>query len=80
MQRRFQFSLRALLGAMLVVAAFVGGMAVQRQLDRRKPVKTPRTVRAGPFDIIVGVHSVDLDYVFSDLAAKTKATNDKERE
>ena len=34
--RRPQFTLRALLVAMLVVAAFFGGMAVQRQLD--KPV------------------------------------------
>lgn len=31
--RRPQFTLRALLVAMLVVAAFFGGMAVQKQLD-----------------------------------------------
>ena len=36
MPRRFQFSLRALLVAMLVVAAFFGGMAVQRKFDERK--------------------------------------------
>ena len=34
---RLQFTLRALLVAMLVVGAFLGGMALQRQLD--KPVK-----------------------------------------
>ena len=33
---RPQFTLRALLVAMLVVAAFFGGMAVQRRLDERK--------------------------------------------
>ncbi len=37
MHRRFQFSLRALMLAMLIAAAFFGGMAVQRQLDRPKP-------------------------------------------
>ena len=35
MSRRFQFSLRALLVAMLVVAAFFGGMALQRRIDNR---------------------------------------------
>ena len=34
MTTRFQFSLRTLLVAMLVVAAFFGGLAVQRQLDK----------------------------------------------
>jgi hypothetical protein len=33
MPRRFQFSLRALLVTMLVVAVFFGGMSVQRHLD-----------------------------------------------
>jgi hypothetical protein len=33
---RPQFTLRALLVAMLVVGAFFGGMAVQRTLDQRK--------------------------------------------
>jgi cytochrome c5 len=33
---RPQFTLRALLVAMLVVAAFFGGMAVQKQIDKRK--------------------------------------------
>ncbi|HET6880816.1 MAG TPA: hypothetical protein VFI31_11715 [Pirellulales bacterium] len=37
--RRPQFTLRALLVALFVVAAFVGGMAVQRQLD--KPQRVP---------------------------------------
>jgi hypothetical protein len=36
MSRRFQFSLKRLFVAMLVVAAFFGGMSVQRQLDKRK--------------------------------------------
>ena len=34
MSRRFQFSLKWLFVAILVVAAFFGGMAVQRRLDR----------------------------------------------
>jgi hypothetical protein len=34
MSRRFQFSLKTLLVAMLVVAAFFGGMVVQKRLDR----------------------------------------------
>lgn len=33
MRRRFQFSLTTLLVAMLVVAAFFGGMAVQRHIE-----------------------------------------------
>lgn len=80
MSRRFQFSLRALLLAMSFVAAFCGGMAVQKQIDKSKATKTSRQVSAGPVDIVVGVHSLDLEDVFSDLAAKTKATNDKEEE
>jgi hypothetical protein len=36
MSRRFQFSLRALLVAMLVVGAFFGGMALQSQLASRE--------------------------------------------
>jgi hypothetical protein len=38
---RPQFTLRALLVAMLVVAAFFGGMAVQRQLNRPVVQKLP---------------------------------------
>ena len=38
---RPQFTLRALLVAMLVVAAFFGGMAVQKQLDDPKMVRAP---------------------------------------
>lgn len=37
--RRPQFTLRALLTAMLVMAAFFGGMAVQRQLDKPTPIR-----------------------------------------
>jgi hypothetical protein len=36
---RPQFTLRALLVAMLVVAAFFGGMALQRQLDMPRPMR-----------------------------------------
>lgn len=43
--RRPQFTIRALLVTMLVVAAFFGGMAVQRQLDERK-----RSPLIGDFD------------------------------
>lgn len=75
-----QFSLRTLLMTMLVVAAFCGGMAVQRQIDKPKAVETRRQVSAGPVDIVWGVHSVDLDDVLSDLAAKTEATNGKDQE
>ena len=39
--RRPQFTLRSLLVAMLVVAAFFGGMALQRRLDR-PPVAVER--------------------------------------
>ena len=65
-----------MLVAMLLVAAFFGGMAVQRQLDKRKAVK------AGPIvDIVVGVHSVDLEDFFSDVAKQAKAAADgKERD
>jgi len=42
MPRRFQFSLKTLLVAMLVVAAFLGGMALQRRLDEP-------TIRLSPF-------------------------------
>jgi hypothetical protein len=34
MSRRFQFSLKWLFVAMLVVAAFFGGMVLQRQVDK----------------------------------------------
>jgi hypothetical protein len=40
---RPQFTLRALLVAMLVVAVFFGGMAVQRHLD--KPVTVERKLK-----------------------------------
>jgi hypothetical protein len=33
-RRRFQFSLKALLFAMIVVSAFLGGMALQKRLDK----------------------------------------------
>ena len=36
MSRRFQFSLKALLVAMLVVAAFFGGMEVQRKIEANR--------------------------------------------
>jgi len=36
MSRRFQFSLKWLFVAMLVVAAFFGGMSLQRRLEERK--------------------------------------------
>lgn len=39
MMPRPQFTLRALLVAMLVVAAFLGGMAVQRERDKSRVVK-----------------------------------------
>lgn len=70
MRRRFRFSLRALLVAMLVVAAFAGGMSVQRQLDRRKAAKSA-------WDIVVGVHSVDLEDVFCNVAEQAKAAADE---
>jgi hypothetical protein len=35
MSRRFQFSLRTLLVVVLVVAAFLGGMAAQQKIDRQ---------------------------------------------
>lgn len=51
MNRRFQFSLRGLFVAMLVAAAFFGGMSVQKQLD--KPV-SHRKVTWGGDDKIIG--------------------------
>jgi hypothetical protein len=36
MRRRFQFSLKMLLVAMLVAAAFFGGMTIQRQIAESK--------------------------------------------
>jgi hypothetical protein len=36
MSRRFQFSLKWLFVAMLVVAAFFGGMAVERRLEEMR--------------------------------------------
>jgi hypothetical protein len=42
MSRRFQFSLRALLVAMLVVAAFFGGLVIGRQLGRREEAMQAR--------------------------------------
>ena len=38
MTRRFQFSLKTFLVAVLVVAAFFGGMAVQKRLDKANSV------------------------------------------
>lgn len=46
MRRRFQFSLRALLLLMLIAAAFFGGMAVQRQLDRPEPLRLRKRAKA----------------------------------
>ena len=43
---RPQFSVRALLVAMLVVAAFFGGMAVQRKIDERSTIYV--RVKRGP--------------------------------
>jgi hypothetical protein len=40
MSRRFQFSLRDLLWLVFVIAGFLGGMAVQRRLD--KPLERTR--------------------------------------
>ncbi|HEX5444806.1 MAG TPA: hypothetical protein VFW87_13290 [Pirellulales bacterium] len=40
MRHRPQFTLRSLLVAMLVVAAFFGGMAVQKQLDKPLLIRT----------------------------------------
>lgn len=48
MRRRFQFNLRALLVAMLVVAAFCGGMAVQKRLDWSNSVIIRLRVDGGP--------------------------------
>ncbi|HEX7448697.1 MAG TPA: hypothetical protein VF306_14190 [Pirellulales bacterium] len=45
MSQGFQYSLRALLLFMLVVAAFFGGMAIQRQLDEPILVQSRPTLR-----------------------------------
>ena len=52
MPRPFQFSLRALLVAMLVVAAFFGGMAVQRQLSSPKEPAVRMYPLIGPARLI----------------------------
>ncbi|HEV3339265.1 MAG TPA: hypothetical protein VG125_02875 [Pirellulales bacterium] len=46
--RRPQFSLKTMLWLMVVMAAFVGGMAMQRQLD--KPVDRTRFCAYGEFE------------------------------
>lgn len=73
MHRRFQFGLRALLLAMLIAAAFFGGMAVQRQLDRRKAPK------AAPVDIVVGVHGRDLEEIARDFAKQLEEAADEKQ-
>ena len=48
---RPQFTLRALLVLMLAVAAFFGGMALQKQLDRPVPIwKATTKVWCGVYD------------------------------
>jgi hypothetical protein len=74
MSRPFQFSLRVLLVATLVVAAFLGGMAIQRHLDKRK---SPQNV--APVDIVVGVHGSDLEDFMGDMAQKLQAVPDGQK-
>lgn len=63
---RPQFTLRALLVAILVVAAFFGGIATQRYFDSRK-MPPKQTL---PVDIVVGVHSRELEDSLGDFAEK----------
>ncbi|HVW36441.1 MAG TPA: hypothetical protein VHB99_04020 [Pirellulales bacterium] len=74
MRRRFQYTLKTLLAAMLIVAVFFGGMATQRWLDKRK------TQKGAPVDIVVGVHGRDLEDAISDFAEQLKqAPGDQQR-
>jgi hypothetical protein len=66
MSRRFQFRLKTLLAAMLIVAVFFGGMATQRWLDKRKAQK------AAPVDIVVGVHGRDLEDAIGEFGEQFK--------
>lgn len=79
MRRRFQFSLRALLLLMLIAAAFFGGMAVQRQLDRPEPLRLRKRAKALPVDIVVGVHGRDLEEAARDLAKKLEAAGQEQK-
>lgn len=49
---RLQFSMRALLLAVLVVAAFFGGMALQRQLDKPRDAAIQVYPLIGPAKLI----------------------------
>ena len=72
MRRRFQFSLRTLLVAMLVVAAFFAGMAVQQQLDKRLSVESRFTWRDGA----PGRASEQETVILSDGSEFTRWTDD----
>ena len=48
MRSRFQFSLKTMLVVMLVVAAFFGGMAVQKRLNKSNSVIMRVRVGGGP--------------------------------
>jgi hypothetical protein len=82
MSRRFQFSLRALLVAMLVVAAFFGGMAIQEKIasfqrsQREKDLEEViRQLREQVYQRVLESHQLD-DQAFG-LQEKVRALEEQ---
>jgi hypothetical protein len=61
MSRRFQFSLRALIAAMLVVAAFFGGVHFERERVERERLRLSRDARQKEISRLMARFNVLMD-------------------